>query len=182
MSLPNPGMAFTPFDPLPASELNDMVENIEALADGTGADNNSVTASKLATNAITLASATVTSNQTFSGGAIGVDTPLTGFSITPTIPAGGRRVKVTLFLPFVGCTGPSNVLIKLWTGSVGGTQVSSAITKIQDSGDKKFISIPFTHTPSAGAITYIASLETDTNNCTVTMSATSPGQMFAEAV
>lgn len=27
-------MTFTPFDPLPASDLNDMVENIEALADG----------------------------------------------------------------------------------------------------------------------------------------------------
>lgn len=36
MPLPNPGMTFTPFDPLPASDLNDMVENIESLADGTG--------------------------------------------------------------------------------------------------------------------------------------------------
>lgn len=36
--LPNPGMSFTPFDPLPASDLNDMVENIESLADGTGVD------------------------------------------------------------------------------------------------------------------------------------------------
>lgn len=38
MSLPNPGMSFTPFAVLPASELNDIVENIEALADGTGFD------------------------------------------------------------------------------------------------------------------------------------------------
>lgn len=38
MPLPNTGMSFTPFDPLPASELNDLVENIEALADGTGPD------------------------------------------------------------------------------------------------------------------------------------------------
>lgn len=38
MPLPNPGMTFTPFDPLPASDLNDLVENIEALADGTGFD------------------------------------------------------------------------------------------------------------------------------------------------
>lgn len=33
MALPNPGMSFTPFDPLPASDLNDLVENIEALYD-----------------------------------------------------------------------------------------------------------------------------------------------------
>ena len=31
MALPNPGMVFTPFDPLPASDLNDIVENIESI-------------------------------------------------------------------------------------------------------------------------------------------------------
>lgn len=46
MSLPNPGMNFTPFDPLPASDLNDMVENIEALADGSGIDDGAVTPAK----------------------------------------------------------------------------------------------------------------------------------------
>lgn len=47
MSLPNPGMSFTPFDQLPASSLNDMVENIESLADGSGLDIGAVTASKI---------------------------------------------------------------------------------------------------------------------------------------
>lgn len=42
MPLPNTGMSFTPFDPLPASDLNDLVENIEALADGTGQDSTAV--------------------------------------------------------------------------------------------------------------------------------------------
>lgn len=37
MPLPNPGMTFTPFDVLPASDLNDIVENIEALQDGSSA-------------------------------------------------------------------------------------------------------------------------------------------------
>lgn len=32
--LPNPGMDFTPFDTLPAADLDKIVENIEALADG----------------------------------------------------------------------------------------------------------------------------------------------------
>lgn len=36
MSLPVPGMDFTAFDTLPAASLDDMVENIEALADGSG--------------------------------------------------------------------------------------------------------------------------------------------------
>lgn len=40
-------MSFTPFDPLPASDLNDIVENVEALADGTGLDDTSVISAKL---------------------------------------------------------------------------------------------------------------------------------------
>lgn len=46
MSLPYPGMDFTPFDILTASELDQMVENIESLADGTGLDAAAVTPSK----------------------------------------------------------------------------------------------------------------------------------------
>lgn len=47
MSLPNPGMDFTAFDTLPASSLDDMVENIEALADGSGLNDDAVTAAKM---------------------------------------------------------------------------------------------------------------------------------------
>lgn len=47
MSLPNPGMSFTPFDPLTASEMNDLVENIESLADGSGQDAASVVSESL---------------------------------------------------------------------------------------------------------------------------------------
>lgn len=35
MALPNPSMSFTPFDILTAAEMNDLVENIEALANWT---------------------------------------------------------------------------------------------------------------------------------------------------
>lgn len=51
MSLPNPSMSFTPFDTLPASDMNDLVENIESLADGTGFDAGSIPASALASDA-----------------------------------------------------------------------------------------------------------------------------------
>ncbi len=39
MPLPNPGMTFTPFDPLTAAEMNDLVENIEALQNWSAYDN-----------------------------------------------------------------------------------------------------------------------------------------------
>jgi hypothetical protein len=47
VALPNPGMAFSPFDILTAEEMNNLVENIEALADGTGLNDNIVTSNKL---------------------------------------------------------------------------------------------------------------------------------------
>lgn len=53
MSLPNPSMTFTPFDPLPASDLNDLVENDQALAAGTGLDNLSIATGKIANSAVT---------------------------------------------------------------------------------------------------------------------------------
>jgi len=52
MALPNPGMVFTPFDPLPASDMNDLVENDQALAAGTGLNDASVTAEKIKTGTI----------------------------------------------------------------------------------------------------------------------------------
>lgn len=50
MPLPNPGQNYTPFDALPAASLNDMVENIEALADGTGFETSASISSSLLSN------------------------------------------------------------------------------------------------------------------------------------
>jgi len=54
-NLPNPNMAFTPFDILLAAELNDFVENIEALATGAGIGDGSVGTSDIADGAVTFA-------------------------------------------------------------------------------------------------------------------------------
>ena len=51
MALPNPSMNFTPYDTLTAAELDNLVENIEALADGTGLNDAVITQDKLATGA-----------------------------------------------------------------------------------------------------------------------------------
>ncbi len=50
MPLPNPNLEFVPLDKLTAAQLNQLVANIIALADGTGLNNKSVSASKLADN------------------------------------------------------------------------------------------------------------------------------------
>lgn len=56
MALPNPGMNFTPFDKLPASDLNKIVANIESLANGTAYDKiiyTSLTATTESTTSVT---------------------------------------------------------------------------------------------------------------------------------
>lgn len=45
-------MAFTPFDPLPASDLNKIIANQQALAGGTGLDSNSVVTANIADGTI----------------------------------------------------------------------------------------------------------------------------------
>lgn len=47
MSLPNPAMTFTPFDPLTAAQLNDFVENNEALAAGNGFNTGAIATAKI---------------------------------------------------------------------------------------------------------------------------------------
>lgn len=47
MPLPNPSMSFSPFAILTAAEMNDLVENIESLADGSGIATGAVTPEKL---------------------------------------------------------------------------------------------------------------------------------------
>ena len=47
MPLPNPTMVFTPFDTLPASDLNKIVANVNSLAAGTGLNDGAVTGNKI---------------------------------------------------------------------------------------------------------------------------------------
>ena len=53
MALPNPGMSFVPFDPLPAASINQIVANIEALAAGTGLNDGVVTTAKILDASVT---------------------------------------------------------------------------------------------------------------------------------
>lgn len=142
---------------------------------------NGVSAAMLATNAIKIgANTNVTTTQNFT--AISTDTALTGFSIAVTVPSGGRDVEVTYSLPQLSCTGATNGIIKLWSGSVGGTLLSAQTIKLQDSGDSKPVSYSFRHTPSAGAITYVMSINPAPNNINANFASTSPGQMWVKNI
>lgn len=58
MSLPNPGMDAVPFTPLTAEFLDNMIENIESLADGTGFDAGAIGTTDIAAGAVTAAKTT----------------------------------------------------------------------------------------------------------------------------
>lgn len=90
MALPNLGMVFTPFDPLPASDLNDIVENVEALAAGTGLNDAAVTPDKITSGAVTARYDTLTGTASTSYTTI-ANSP----SVTTTVPASGK-VLVTV--------------------------------------------------------------------------------------
>lgn len=53
MALPNPSMDFTAFDVLAAAQLDDLIENIQSLADGTGFLANAIPGSAIKLGAIT---------------------------------------------------------------------------------------------------------------------------------
>lgn len=177
MALPNPGMVFTPFDPLPASDLNDIVENVEALAAGTGLNDASVTAEKIDTGAITLGYVDKTSNFTTSASSA---TLITDMSLTVTIPTGGRRVKITVsgFNMYASNAG-AYAQLNVWEGTVGsGTRVAS--TQISAAAPSQ--SLPVTaigsYIPTAGSKTYNVSLHRAAGSGTATVEATATSPLF----
>lgn len=114
MSLPNPSMSFTPFDVLPASDLNDLVENIEALAAGTGLNNQVITSSKLS---LTTA---------YQGNNTSGTTASTTY--TSTLSGGGTTPTVTITV------GPNGIALVGFNLSMGNNAVSTISAAVAVSG------------------------------------------------
>lgn len=156
--LPNPSMVFTPFDQLPASDLNDIVENIEALSDGTGLSTNAVTAAKLATNAITLGFASTTGNTV---GGTGVAIQVAGLTSSVTIPSGGRRVRINVYLPGVYNDSIANTTVYIYDGSVpGGTLLNRGTHTSSAANHSSALLVSHIFTPSPGAKTFNVGINT----------------------
>lgn len=152
MALPNPGMDFTPFDVLTAAELDDLVENIEALAAGTGLNDNSIAARSLSTSAIFLGQTSVGGAFTTSSGS---DVLVTGSPLTVTVPTGGRKVLIMFNSSSIWNNSGGLSHFKVWRGTVGSGTLLSDWVQNMPSGN----SIPVTlfaapDTPSAGSVTY----------------------------
>lgn len=82
-----------------AAKWNILGTNDASFNNGTGIGTNAIAAASLATSAIRLGYASITSNFTTTTGGSYVD--VTGLSVTVTIPAGNRYIKVTGFAPTI---------------------------------------------------------------------------------
>lgn len=110
-------------------------------------------ASALATSAITLGYAQITGTVTATSLA-----QATGLTVTVTIPAGGRKVKITVYTETLGqSTAGDQAIMSLWDGTVGsGTQLSQAYFTSAYAGAQFGTAITMLSvvTPSAGSKTY----------------------------
>lgn len=148
------------------------------------ATNNTVAAKNLATNAITLNYAQITSTLTTSSTSL---IYATGIGVAVTIPAGGRRVKITVFLNNVN-QGTSS---KTWTWAVYSGATVGTLTTLLNTGTQGVVfsgaSVQLTTilTPSAGAIAYSLAWSSDSGGgvtATINAASTSPSYILVETI
>lgn len=170
MSLPFPGWNVVFGETPTAAKWSELGSNDDGLAAGTGLNTNAVTADKLATNAITLGYAQITSNFVLSSSQT-VPTQVTGLFAAVTIPAGGRKIKIKGYCGSMTIAGGVGVLT-LWDGTVNsGTLLNQAN---QASSTSSTI-VEAVVTPSAGSKTYNVGISNSgANNTTIGAAAGQP--------
>jgi hypothetical protein len=124
---------------------------------GSGANaTNGVQAAALATNAIRLGYASITTNFTTSTASAYVD--VTGLSVTVTVPSGGRDVKITVFLPGINTSATAGTVV---TAAVreGSTTLNQAVwAQSVASYDLPVTFVTNVSAPSVGSHTYKVSV------------------------
>jgi hypothetical protein len=142
-----------------------------------------VDGTKLSTSAITLGYAQITGNISTQATSA---TLATGLTSTVTVPAGGRRVKITVSGGnLVVGTNAKNLYVGIWSGTVGsGTRLGEAQFTQANANYSVPITLVASDTPSAGSVTYNVGYYTDAGPVTLTwnVSATSPAFILVEAV
>lgn len=145
---------------------------------------NAVTADKLATNAITIGFAQITSTVTTTSN--GTPVQATGLTVTVTIPSGGRKVEISVFVPRAQHNSAGNYFVgSIWDGTVGsGTQlVDSALYQATSANTGGGFYLTTVVTPAAGSKTYNFGFNgTSANTTSIAVSATSPAYILAKVI
>ncbi len=149
---------------LSSSDLNTYVkDNFNALLDGT------------APQVVTLGYASATSNQT----SITSEVDLTSLSVTVTVPAGGRRIRITGYATVSnnGSAGRTTMYIKESTTKLQDASVQNAVAS-----SAATINCQTIVTPSAGSHTYKLSMEANAGTSNTSASATNPAYIHVELI
>lgn len=148
-----------------------------AIADG------AIDGTKLATSAIKLGYAQITSNFV-SSQASPTYAQVTGLTATVTIPSGGRGVKITVFCHALGNT-TSNVEMgfALWDGAVNsGTQLQQSNTYLANNTLNQHATMIWYGTPSAGSKTYNVGFNMNGGTSTISASSVNPAFILVELI
>lgn len=161
--------------PSPA-KWNILGTNDASFNDGTGIGTNAIQAASLDTDAITLGYAQATSDQTISS-----STDLTNLSVAVTVPAGGRRCRITGYIPYIDTASGANAVnldIKEST-----TVLSRCRTNLANNTAEGPLMASYSAVLGAGAHTYKLTGAVDVaTNVTFRMAATYPGFILVEVI
>lgn len=142
---------------------------------------NAVQANQLSTSTIFIAYSQITANVT--GLSSSSPAQIAGMTVTATIPSGGRKVKVSAYIPYLN---PSVALtgdITLWDGAVGsGTKIGQYTFGLATTSSFAAPWIVAVVTPAAGSKTYNLAYDVNTGNITVNANTTFPAFMLVEAI
>lgn len=108
---------------------------------------------------------------------------VSGLTATVTVPAGGRRVKITVYALSVSNTNSGEyAVVTLWDGTVGsGTQISKSTSKIASANAENPMTLLAVVTPAAGAKTYNVGLNVNAaGTATITAATTAPAFILVE--
>lgn len=132
----------------------------------------------------TLGYAQITSTFTSTGGVAATQVP--GLSVSATIPAGGRRVKITAYCGnFATNSGaPDAAFLSIWDGAVGTSGTLIAVGQVTSTTNgfawnctaMAVVSLP------AGSKTYNAAVSASSGQPVMTVDTTQPGFILVEAI
>ena len=148
--------------------------------------NNSIVAANLATSAITLGYAQVATGTPFTTTSTGY-VAVTGLTVNVTIPAGGRRVKVTAYTYILqNSAGTNGSYFAIYSGASSGALTTQLSVAEITTGAAGGIGFPATvisvTTPSAGSIWFTAAHWVTGGTGTVSNLSGSPAFILVEAI
>lgn len=111
-------------------------------------------------------------------------TQISGLSVSVTIPAGGAKVKITIYTMYVlNTTATAANNITLWDGTVGsGTQLTLQGVTTPINGSATPLTAQWVGTVPAGSKTYNAAIHTNTGTTSFYGAADSPGFILVELI